>query len=87
MGALGPWHSVIVAVVVVLLFGSKRLPDAARSLGSRCESSSPKCENFIETTPRSQFPYRRRVQTYGCRTWRKRRERVGLHQGADAQRR
>jgi sec-independent protein translocase protein TatA len=34
MGALGPWHWVIVAVVVVLLFGSKRLPDAARSLGS-----------------------------------------------------
>jgi sec-independent protein translocase protein TatA len=29
MGALRPWH----IVVLILLFGAKRLPDAARSLG------------------------------------------------------
>jgi TatA/E family protein of Tat protein translocase len=34
MGALSPWHWVILAVVVVLLFGAKRLPGAAHSLGS-----------------------------------------------------
>ena len=28
-----PWHWVIVALVVVALFGYKKLPDAARSLG------------------------------------------------------
>ncbi|ANW65344.1 preprotein translocase subunit TatA [Mycobacterium sp. djl-10] len=33
MGALQPWHWVILIVVFVLLFGAKRLPDAARSLG------------------------------------------------------
>lgn len=33
MGALQPWHWIILIVVAVLLFGSKRLPDAARSLG------------------------------------------------------
>lgn len=33
MGALSPWHWAILILVVVLLFGSKRLPDAARSLG------------------------------------------------------
>lgn len=33
MGALQPWHWVIVIVVFVLLFGAKKLPDAARSLG------------------------------------------------------
>ena len=33
MGALQPWHWLILIVVIVLLFGSKRLPDAARSLG------------------------------------------------------
>ena len=33
MGSLSPWHWLIVLVVLVLLFGSKRLPDAARSLG------------------------------------------------------
>lgn len=33
LGALQPWHWIILLLVVVLLFGSKRLPDAARSLG------------------------------------------------------
>jgi sec-independent protein translocase protein TatA len=33
MGELSPWHLLIVAAVFVLLFGAKRLPDAARSLG------------------------------------------------------
>jgi sec-independent protein translocase protein TatA len=33
MGGLRPWHVIVVVVVLVLLFGAKRLPDAARSLG------------------------------------------------------
>ncbi|WP_067501360.1 Sec-independent protein translocase subunit TatA [Actinoplanes sp. TFC3] len=33
MGALKPWHIAVIVVVLVLLFGAKRLPDAARSLG------------------------------------------------------
>lgn len=33
MGALQPWHIIVILVVLVLLFGSKRLPDASRSLG------------------------------------------------------
>lgn len=33
MGSLSPWHWAIVAVVVIVLFGAKRLPDAAWSLG------------------------------------------------------
>ena len=33
MGSLSPWHWAILIVVLVLLFGAKRLPDAARSLG------------------------------------------------------
>jgi sec-independent protein translocase protein TatA len=28
-----PWKILIVAVVLIVLFGSKKLPDAARSLG------------------------------------------------------
>ncbi|MGG2459808.1 Sec-independent protein translocase subunit TatA [Streptomyces sp. RGM 3693] len=31
--ALEPWHLVIVILVIVVVFGSKKLPDAARSLG------------------------------------------------------
>jgi sec-independent protein translocase protein TatA len=33
MGALRPWHIAILVVLLILLFGAKRLPDAARSLG------------------------------------------------------
>jgi sec-independent protein translocase protein TatA len=34
MGALEPWHLVIILFVILLLFGAKRLPELARSLGS-----------------------------------------------------
>ena len=33
MGTLRPWHIIVLVVVLILLFGAKRLPDAARSLG------------------------------------------------------
>ncbi len=33
MGALKPWHIVVLVVLLLLLFGAKRLPDAARGLG------------------------------------------------------
>lgn len=33
MGALRPWHIAVLVAVLILLFGAKRLPDAARSLG------------------------------------------------------
>ncbi|MER7166406.1 Sec-independent protein translocase subunit TatA [Micromonospora sp. NPDC000207] len=33
MHALKPWHIAVLVVVLILLFGAKRLPDAARSLG------------------------------------------------------
>lgn len=33
MGALKPWHIIVLVVVLLLLFGAKRLPDAARGLG------------------------------------------------------
>jgi sec-independent protein translocase protein TatA len=31
--ALSPWHLLIIAVIFVMLFGAKKLPDSARSLG------------------------------------------------------
>jgi sec-independent protein translocase protein TatA len=30
---LEPWHVIVLVVVLLLVFGTKRLPDAARSLG------------------------------------------------------
>ncbi|WP_069174206.1 Sec-independent protein translocase subunit TatA [Streptomyces griseus] len=32
--ALHPWHLLLVALAFILLFGSKKLPDAARALGT-----------------------------------------------------
>ncbi|MBC2873562.1 MULTISPECIES: Sec-independent protein translocase subunit TatA [Streptomyces] len=31
--ALEPWHLIVVVLVLVVLFGSKKLPDMARALG------------------------------------------------------
>ncbi|WP_026876159.1 Sec-independent protein translocase subunit TatA [Jiangella gansuensis] len=33
MGSIGTWQLVIVLAIVLLLFGAKRLPEAARGLG------------------------------------------------------
>lgn len=33
MGSLGPTELIIIAVVIILLFGAKKMPDMARSLG------------------------------------------------------
>jgi sec-independent protein translocase protein TatA len=33
LGGLQPWHWLIVIAAFILLFGAKKLPDAARSLG------------------------------------------------------
>jgi sec-independent protein translocase protein TatA len=33
MGAIEPWHLVVVLVVVLLIFGPKRLPEVGKSLG------------------------------------------------------
>jgi sec-independent protein translocase protein TatA len=32
-GAFAPWHIVVLVIVLVVLFGSRRLPGAAKSLG------------------------------------------------------
>lgn len=33
MGNIGPWQLIIVLAIVLVLFGAKRLPEAARGLG------------------------------------------------------
>ena len=32
-GGLEPWHVIVILALIVLLFGSRKLPDAARSVG------------------------------------------------------
>jgi sec-independent protein translocase protein TatA len=33
VGSLGPWELLIIAGVIILLFGARKMPDMARSLG------------------------------------------------------
>ena len=33
MGELQPWHIILIVLVAFLLFGAKRMPDMARSVG------------------------------------------------------
>jgi sec-independent protein translocase protein TatA len=54
MGALKPWHILIIVAVLVLLFGAKRLPDAARSLGRSLRII--KAETKGLTSPRKRNP-------------------------------
>jgi sec-independent protein translocase protein TatA len=61
LGALQPWHWVILLLVAVLLFGSKRLPDAARSLGKsmrifKSEVKELQADNKTESTVTPQQP-------------------------------
>ena len=56
MGGLQPWHWLIVIAVFVLLFGAKKLPDAARSLGQsmrifRSEVKEMRSDAKPETPP------------------------------------
>ena len=50
MGALKPWHIIVLVVVLILLFGAKRLPDAARSLGRSMRISRPRPGAWPTTT-------------------------------------
>lgn len=51
MGELSPWHLLIVAAVFVVLFGSKKLPDAARSLGRSLRIFKAETQGLREDQP------------------------------------
>ncbi|THA71596.1 Sec-independent protein translocase subunit TatA [Streptomyces sp. A0958] len=50
---LEPWHLLIVALVIIMVFGSKKLPDMARSLGKsarilKSEAKAMKADAGVE---------------------------------------
>jgi sec-independent protein translocase protein TatA len=55
VGELSAWHWAVVVVVAVLLFGSQRLPDAARSLGRSARILRAELRGG-DTTPGAQPP-------------------------------
>jgi sec-independent protein translocase protein TatA len=61
MGELSPWHWAIVIIVLVALFGARRLPDAARSIGRsarilKSELRAPDPESPPQATPAQATP-------------------------------
>ncbi len=48
MGGLRPWHIIVIVGVLVLLFGAKRLPDAARSLGRSLRIMKAETKGLID---------------------------------------
>ncbi|MGH3729393.1 MAG: Sec-independent protein translocase subunit TatA [Micromonosporaceae bacterium] len=51
MGALKPWHIIVLVVVLILLFGARRLPDAARGLGRSLRILKAETKNLSEDDP------------------------------------
>ncbi|MFF3259995.1 Sec-independent protein translocase subunit TatA [Streptomyces sp. NPDC002932] len=48
---LEPWHLLIIALVVVILFGSKKLPDTARALGKSMRILKSEAKAMKEESP------------------------------------
>ena len=51
-----PWKILIVAVVLIVLFGSKKLPDAARSLGRSMRILKAEVSSMHEDDPTASIP-------------------------------
>lgn len=51
--ALEPWHLIVLLLVVVLLFGGRRLPDAARGLGRSLRIFKSEMKQMQDDEPRT----------------------------------
>jgi len=65
---LQPWHLIVLVVVLIVVFGSKKLPDAARSLGKsmrifKSEMRELQHDNKTETPPTANPVQSERVDT------------------------
>jgi sec-independent protein translocase protein TatA len=61
MGEFSPWHWAIVALVFVVLFGARKLPDAARGIGQsvrifKAELKAGSEEGTQPAAPAAQVP-------------------------------
>lgn len=53
MGALKPWHILVLVIVMLLLFGAKRLPDGARALGRSLRIFKSETKGLLDDDVRS----------------------------------
>ncbi|MGH3449607.1 MAG: Sec-independent protein translocase subunit TatA [Haloechinothrix sp.] len=49
LNGLSPWHLAILVIVLIVLFGAKRLPDAARSVGRSMKIFKAETKGMRET--------------------------------------
>jgi sec-independent protein translocase protein TatA len=56
MGELSPWHWIIVLLMFALLFGGKRLPDAARGLGRSMRIFKAEMQTARDEAPAAATP-------------------------------
>jgi sec-independent protein translocase protein TatA len=52
LGEFGPWHIAIVALVFVLLYGARKLPDAARGIGQSLRIFKAEMKAGIDGEPK-----------------------------------
>jgi len=52
MGEFSPWHLAIVALVFVVLFGARKLPDAARGIGQSLRIFKAEMKAGIDGEPK-----------------------------------
>ncbi len=50
-GGLEPWHIIVILALLVLLFGSRKLPDAARSVGQSLRIFKSEMKAAKDDTP------------------------------------
>ncbi|MGW7291131.1 Sec-independent protein translocase subunit TatA [Streptomyces xiamenensis] len=67
MGQIGPTHLLVVVLVVLVVFGSKRLPDTARALGKslrilKSETAALKTDDPQPHQPQQQSQQAQTVQ-------------------------
>ncbi len=54
---LGPWEIALIIIVIVLLFGAKKLPDLARSVGRSMRIFKSEVQELTnDTAPQTQLP-------------------------------
>ncbi|HYQ74000.1 Sec-independent protein translocase subunit TatA [Cellulomonas sp.] len=53
MNALKPWHIGVLLVVILLLFGARRLPDLAKSVGESLRIFKREVKDLAEDEPRT----------------------------------
>lgn len=61
LNGLQPWHLIIVLLVLVLLFGAKRLPDAARSVGKSMKIFRAETKSMQDPADDSEEPEARQL--------------------------